>query len=49
MSTNPNKTFVDDEVLDDEIEAAFSRAAEACSGGGCTLPKTMELQLRVCN
>ena len=49
MSKNPNKTFVNDEVIDDEIEAAFFKAEEACSGGGCTLPKTMELQLRVCN
>ena len=38
-----------DEVIDDDIKAKFLVAAEACAGGGCTLPTTMELKIRVCN
>ena len=37
-----------DEVIDDDIKAKFLVAAEACAGGGCTLPTTMELKIRVC-
>jgi hypothetical protein len=42
-----NRTF-NDGVVDDDIKAKFLVAAEACAGGGCTLPPTMELKIRVC-
>ena len=38
-----------DAVIDDDIKAKFLIAEEACAGGGCTLPTTMELKIRVCN
>ena len=43
-----NQTSEDD-MIDEDINAKLLVAAEACSGGGCTLPAAMEMQIRVCN
>lgn len=43
-----NQTSEDD-MTDDDINAKLLVAEEACSGGGCTLPAAMEMQIRVCN
>ena len=44
-----NETFDDTGLIDDVIQANLLAAEEACAGGGCTLPKNMELKIRVCN
>ena len=43
-----NQTTEDD-MTDDDINAKLLVAEEFCSGGGCTLPAAMEMQIRVCN
>jgi hypothetical protein len=43
-----NQTSEDD-MIDEDINAKLLVAAEACSGGGCTLPAAMEMQIRVSN
>lgn len=44
-----NERFDDIGLIDDDIQANLLAAEEACSGGSCTLPPTMELKIRVCN
>ena len=44
-----NRTSIEDDLIDDDIKAKFLVAAEACAGGGCTLPTSMELKIRVSN
>ena len=39
----------EDNMTDDDINAELLVAEEFCSGGGCTLPAAMEMQIRVCN
>ena len=43
-----NQTTEDD-MTDDDINAKLLVAEEFCSGGGCTLPAAMEMQIRVCS
>ena len=43
-----NQTTEDD-MTDDDINAKLLVAEEFCSGGGCTLPAAMEMQIRVLN